>query len=206
MAGIFDTKQHRGRIMQTLLRTIAVAAVVAFSSILPSKAAMLVPPGPFSAPGGTGFFANSITEGFTDDIVFTIVGPGVFNASFSTTNAFTAGNGFIEGFTMSLYSGSPPVPGTGLLVPSPGPSITPDVSQTIAFSKQLTAGTYFLHFSGTGVTGDNPAGDSATYGGSVSFFQASATPLPGAMPLFLSGFGAMGLLVWQRKRRVAAAV
>ena len=192
--------------MRTLLRTVALVAALACSSALPSKAAMLVPPGPFSAPGGSGFFANSITEGFTDDIVFTIDGPGLFSASFSTTNAFTAGNGFIEGFTMSLYSGSPPEPGNGLLVASPSPSITPDISQTIAFTTQLTAGTYFLHFTGSGVSGSNPDGDSATYGGSVSFFQASATPLPASMSLFLTGFGAMGLLVWQRKRRVAAAV
>jgi hypothetical protein len=33
-----------------------------------------------------------------------------------------------------------------------------------------------------------------------------ATPLPGALPLFATGLGAMGLLGWRRKRKNAAAV
>ena len=33
---------------------------------------------------------------------------------------------------------------------------------------------------------------------------APPTPLPGAFPLFATGVGALGLLGWRRKRRVAA--
>jgi drug/metabolite transporter (DMT)-like permease len=33
---------------------------------------------------------------------------------------------------------------------------------------------------------------------------ASATPLPAALPLFATGFGAMGLFGWRRKRKGAA--
>ncbi len=35
--------------------------------------------------------------------------------------------------------------------------------------------------------------------------SVSATPLPAALPLFASGFGALGLLGWRRKRKVLAA-
>jgi len=31
-----------------------------------------------------------------------------------------------------------------------------------------------------------------------------ATPLPGALPLFATGLGVLGLLGWRRKRKVAA--
>jgi hypothetical protein len=31
--------------------------------------------------------------------------------------------------------------------------------------------------------------------------DVTATPLPGALPLFATGLGALGLLVWRRKRK-----
>ena len=33
---------------------------------------------------------------------------------------------------------------------------------------------------------------------------AAETPLPGALPLFATGLGAMGLLGWRRKRKAAS--
>jgi hypothetical protein len=38
----------------------------------------------------------------------------------------------------------------------------------------------------------------------VAFSEATATPLPAALPLFASGLGALGLLGWRRKRKAAA--
>jgi hypothetical protein len=47
----------------------------------------------------------------------------------------------------------------------------------------------------------------ALAGGFYGFLtpEASATPLPAALPLFATGLGALGLLGWRRKRRAAAA-
>jgi hypothetical protein len=36
-------------------------------------------------------------------------------------------------------------------------------------------------------------------------FNVSAVPLPGALPLFATGLGALGLLGWRRKKKVQAA-
>ena len=52
--------------------------------------------------------------------------------------------------------------------------------------------------------GDFPAFASAE--GSFEIGTASATPLPGALPLFASGLGALGVLGWRRKRKATAAL
>jgi len=38
----------------------------------------------------------------------------------------------------------------------------------------------------------------------LDFGPVSQTPLPAALPLFASGLGALGLLGWRRKRKIAA--
>jgi len=53
---------------------------------------------------------------------------------------------------------------------------------------------------------ENPDFDTGLDLVTVSAGTASATPLPGALPLFASGLGAFGLLGWRRKRKGAAAI
>jgi len=36
--------------------------------------------------------------------------------------------------------------------------------------------------------------------------DVASTPLPAALPLFVSGFGALGLIGWRRKRKASAAL
>lgn len=186
--------------MRTLLRSIAVAAVVACVSANPGKAATVQPGDTFVGPS-VGAFVSFFTPAFlTDTAAFTLVGPGTFQASFSITNSFTNGIGFIGNLVLTLFAGTPANPGSEL-----ASDITPTItigSQEVSILTNLTAGTYFLRFSGSSVTG------SGTASGSISFANAAPgpTPLPGTISLFATGLGAMGLLAWRRKRRVAAAV
>ena len=39
----------------------------------------------------------------------------------------------------------------------------------------------------------------------ITIREATATPLPAALPLFATGLGALGLLGWRRKRKAQAA-
>jgi hypothetical protein len=49
-------------------------------------------------------------------------------------------------------------------------------------------------------------GETLTTSGSVSIDDVSQTPLPAALPLFVTGLGAMGLFGWCRKRKNKAAI
>jgi len=51
------------------------------------------------------------------------------------------------------------------------------------------------------ITGTNGVGIDGLSAAPMS--AASATPIPGALPLFATGLGALGLLGWRRKRKVA---
>jgi hypothetical protein len=47
-------------------------------------------------------------------------------------------------------------------------------------------------------------GSSASADINLTQFSAAETPLPAALPLFATGLGALGMLGWRRKRKVAA--
>jgi hypothetical protein len=53
-----------------------------------------------------------------------------------------------------------------------------------------------------------PGGNCYFFGCTVDFstpiYSIATTPLPGALPLFATGLGALGLLGWRRKRKAAA--
>jgi hypothetical protein len=80
----------------------------------------------------------------------------------------------------------------------------------VVYDANLAAGTYVLDtYLGTcEVPGSNCTsneGDSTDPDGQVLFTPA-ATPLPGAMPLFATGLGLVGMFGWRRKRKNASAI
>jgi PEP-CTERM motif-containing protein len=61
---------------------------------------------------------------------------------------------------------------------------------------------------GDGIFGNlnpNSQPTSAFLSGTVTFNVVSTVPLPGTLPLFATGLGALGLLGWRRKRKAQAA-
>jgi probable HAF family extracellular repeat protein len=54
--------------------------------------------------------------------------------------------------------------------------------------------------------GINDSGEIVGYYSDSPGLGVAATPLPAALPLFATGLGALGLVGWRRKRKVAAAL
>lgn len=67
---------------------------------------------------------------------------------------------------------------------------------------------YFIYTGPAWNNGNSTCGDCnvllAAFGGFTPGTDLS-TPLPGALPLFATGLGALGLVAWRRKRKTAAA-
>jgi|HubBroStandDraft_6_1064221.scaffolds.fasta_scaffold292764_2 hypothetical protein len=83
----------------------------------------------------------------------------------------------------------------------------------VVYDANLAGGTYVLdtYLGSCGIedNGSNcggNAGDSTDPDGQVLFTPVSATPLPGAMPLFATGMGLVGMFGWRRKRKNSAAI
>jgi hypothetical protein len=132
-------------------------------------------------------------------------------------------NGSIFGFELGSANPDAFTPGSPGSVPAPG-------TQFIANGNNIEFSIPNSYFEGglTGLTnttyaqagdiitlrlsqslGYSVAGGSAFYDvntrlGEVTLADASATPLPAALPLFASGLGALGLLGWRRKRKTLA--
>jgi hypothetical protein len=78
---------------------------------------------------------------------------------------------------------------------------------TSGFVTGLNTLRLIVNDTGEGISGNlnpNSAPTSATLIGSVTFDAVSTVPLPGALPLFATGLGALGLLGWRRKRKAKA--
>jgi hypothetical protein len=75
-------------------------------------------------------------------------------------------------------------------------------NRTTLFPAILLPSTWDLTL--TLVSGE-PSGSAGFTADSI-FVQEKIFPLPGALPLFVSGLGVLGLLGWRRKRKGAAAV
>jgi len=149
----------------------------------------------------TGAFSNSVLgTTFSDQYTFHLIG-AQFVTFASATNDFLTAADFITNFTGQLFSsGANGLPGGGddvafnapvSAVPCP---TNPTGCQILAGSALLPGGNYFLSISGTG-------GGTAGYGGNLTTaavpFPAAGAGLPGVFA------GAMALLAWRRRQRVA---
>jgi hypothetical protein len=151
------------------------------------------------AAGSGGTPVSGTPYGFFDDYVFTIAGA---TADSITSTINLGGTLEIDGLQVGLFSymagqtlpiyGSTLPPGSvaidGWSTPINSGSTTGTVS--VIPATNLTQGTYVLEVLGT-VTG--------SAGGSYSgVLNLTPVPLPGALPLLLSGLGGLGL--WGRRR------
>ena len=72
------------------------------------------------------------------------------------------------------------------------------------FSPGVTWGSFDIDFVRIGLGQEGNDGIPANYFvDDLTINAASATPLPAALPLFVSGLGALGLFGWRRKRKAA---
>jgi len=122
------------------------------------------------------------------------------------TGSAVLGLPFVNSLGSNVFDISGPQPQllngiTNFLVDSPI-GCNPEISLTCTLGIQAA-------FFGNSIFGFDGTGDAYTdiYGIWTTSLgvEATATPLPAALPLFVGGLGVMGLLGWRRKRRVQAA-
>jgi len=145
----------------------------------------------FGAGSGGGSVSGTLTDGFYDDYVFTIMGA----SADSITSTINLGNILqIDGLQVALfsYSAGQPVPVTGTpLAAGWSQTLNGGLGTVAVISPTVLApGSYVLEVAGT-VTGS--AGGS--YSGTLNL---APVPLPAGLPLLLSGLGALGF--WGRRR------
>ena len=144
----------------------------------------------FLSLGSTG-----LTTGFSGLSGPASFGPGNAVDASATSGSYAAINGSLFG-TPFIFVPNGYVSDTPL-----GPSTSTFAAATIA-SLGLIPGTYTWTWGAAAApTLDGPALNSFTVQ-----IVAPTVPLPGALPLFATGLGALGLLGWRRKRKAQATV
>jgi hypothetical protein len=155
----------------------------------------------------TGLFVNPGNS----NLLFTYLGHSASdtdlaqNAKFGGTTLFnnqTTANGTSTPVSFAIGSGNVLLPfafvtGTDKTAPNGGPI---DVGVSLGIYVTPDGQTAFLFFDDK--NGGNQDGDYDDMIVKVTF--ANTTPLPGALPLFASGLGAMGFFGWRKKRKLAA--
>ena len=152
------------------------------------------------------FDLNSIGDSVTLDFITWTSPLRIFSTdSFNVTASLAFSSSTPSGATTTTGNGN----GFGLTI----------LGAFVAGSLVWTSGvpnTFFL-IDGSGITVDFQGGQSLLLNHSITTHATvtwtsaaevplSTTPLPAALPLFVSGLGAMGLFGWRRKRKTQAAV
>ena len=201
------------------LIAICTIAATSFAAPMTSEAATLIYDASLSGPAesppnaspGTGFAEITI-----DDVANTMRVEVSFSGLLGTTTAShihcctalpgsgTAGvattTPTFTGFPLGVTSGTYDFTFDLALASSYNPAFVTANGGTVASAEAvllagLAADETYLNIHTTVVPGGEIRG----------FLEASATPLPAALPLFATGLGALGLLGWRRKRKAQAA-
>jgi hypothetical protein len=177
---------------------LATAAVLAL--VVPANAAIVADLG-LDPTSGTGAFSHNltgVTVAFQDDYTFTL--DRVLNLTIASAinNFASATTDFITNFSGSVYAGTPPAPGGGLVL---GPAVAQlgclgtVQCQFLSGEAILGPGSYFLEISGIG-------GGTSGYGGTLSTTLAVPGPLAGAgLPGLLAACVGLWGLAMKRRRR-----
>ncbi len=192
--------------MQQTIRSLIVAltALLAINVATPAYA-IAVNPADFSiseSPGQYTVFNNS-TDWYI--YAFAVSNPNAANVGASASTTFTNWSGFTANLDL----------GSGGLKPVFGYA-TGDAN--LSDLNNVTLNTFNLaNYIGPGSSSSlfffSPGIPASDYGMllvnaneiTAQVNGSSATPLPATLPLFASGLGALGLLRWRRKRKVALA-
>ena len=178
---------------RSLVHACLVAATLAWSAVTASAATftydLTLTPGAIGGGfGGTGQF---VVTGDTNNGTFTA--PGDLNSlQFNIDgHVFTLGQA-TSGSGQVLLDGTGDLTSIDYKTAAIGLWVTLQAAGIVYNYKDLATG----HFSQGLIT-------AVLHPGSADEGLAS-TPLPGALPLFATGLGALGLLGWRRKRKAAA--
>jgi hypothetical protein len=191
-----------------VVSAVALGAVV---SIAPARATTVTDAITFSITGAYGIDGTT-GHGYTDASM-----SGSFDITFDPTVLITPAqsiSGVISNLTVSVTDPyfSPPTltfnpilyyafDGAGTLTLSSDPSLSKALVDVPFITVGINGWAY-----GTGSAvwySQDSFGDTLTGSGSATI--TSETPLPGALPLFASGLGALGMLAKRKKRKAALA-
>jgi hypothetical protein len=193
------------RSLPTTRRARAFAFVIGLlGTVGVSQPSMAVTIGFDGATPGT--INNYVENGFQIDIARIINGQCAtdpclaINTNETTTLSKVGGGSFTLDSFYFYLAGMPPIltvtPYSGIT------ALTAIVLDTASYAKNtgLTYSTPIANI--TSVVFEN----TGTGNIRVDDISVSSTPLPGALPLFATGLGVVGLLGWRRKRKSAAAI
>ena len=160
-----------------------------------------------SATAGT--FTDPVNPGFC--VGSTSVAPACgANSGVSGAIGFAASSPTLDKITFG-FAGSTAGAGTGSFTIDLGHFINLHGETILGItlaSSTLGGATITDSWNGTdGLFHFSTTSDFNALGGANAIFnvQVASTPLPAALPLFVSGLGAMGLLGWRRKRKAVPA-
>jgi hypothetical protein len=152
---------------------------------------------------------TTVTFGSTETLVESTSAQALITGLDQNLNAITIQSALNVGYGLVIFDLQGTQTGTATI------NVTDQLSNTSAFAFSLGNGINFLSIQATGselitmvdILSNINFSDirSIRIGGVESFGSVSTVPLPGALPLFATGLGALGLLGWRRKKKAALA-